>query len=85
MSEHGGVSACSCALVKIVKSSGDRFTKACCHRSRIGLSVGTLVSSCSEWLEEVDVGCFGEFRYPSMFEFVPLPIALERYFCLQVE
>jgi hypothetical protein len=42
------VADCSCVLVKIVKSSGDRCVKACCHRSRIGLSVGTIVSSCSE-------------------------------------
>ena len=49
-------------MVKIVKSSGDKFIKACCHRSRIGLSVGTLASSCSKWLEEVGVGCIGEFK-----------------------
>ena len=59
-SGHGGVAACSCALVKIVNSSGDRCVKACCHKPRIGLSVGTLVSSCSKWLEEVGVGCISE-------------------------
>ena len=47
-SGQGGVAACSFALVKIVKSSGDRCVKACRHKSRTGLSVGTLVSNCSE-------------------------------------
>jgi hypothetical protein len=47
-SEHGGVSACSWALVKVVKSSGVSVTKACCQRARIELSVGVFVSSCSK-------------------------------------
>jgi hypothetical protein len=62
VSGHGGVAACSCTLLKTVKSSGDKFIEACCFKSKIGLSVGTLVSSCSKWLEGVGVGCFGEFR-----------------------
>ena len=45
---QGGVADCSCALVKIVKSSRDRCLNACRHKYRIGLSVGTLVFSCSE-------------------------------------
>ena len=59
-SGHGGVAACSRALVKIVNSFGDRCVKACCHKPGIGLTVGTLVSSCSKWLEEVGVGCISE-------------------------
>jgi hypothetical protein len=73
---HGGVAACSCVLVKILNSSGDMCVKACCHKSRIGLSVGTLVSRCSKLLIQVSVGCFGESGRPNMVEFVT-PLALE--------
>jgi hypothetical protein len=53
-SGHGGVSACSWALVKVAKASGVSVTKACCQRARMGLSVGVFVSGCSKWLPEVE-------------------------------
>ena len=59
-SGYGGVAGCSCALVKFVNSSGDRCViKAGYHKSRIELSVGTLMSNRSKRLEEVGVGCIG--------------------------
>jgi len=67
------VAACSCDLMKIVKYSENRCIKAFCHKSRIGLSVGNLVSSCSKCLIEVGVRYFGEIGRPSLFEFVPPP------------
>ena len=59
-SGHGGVAACSCALVNVVKSSGDRWSRACCHKSRMGLSVGSEVSGCNKWSIWVGVFWFGE-------------------------
>ncbi len=56
-SGHGGVSACSWALVKVVKASGASATKACCHRAMMGMFVGVFVSGCSKWLPEVEGGC----------------------------
>jgi hypothetical protein len=46
-------------LGEILIFFGDRLSRACCHKSRIWLSVGALVSSCSKELEEVGVGRFG--------------------------
>ena len=56
-SGHGGVPSCSWAFVKVANASGDRVGRACCHRSRIGLSVGVLVPRCNMCLEEVGMGC----------------------------
>ena len=61
-SGHKGIAACSYALVKIVNSSVDRCVKACCHKPRMGLSVGTLAATCSKLLEDVGVGCISELK-----------------------
>ena len=43
--------------MEVVNALGDRVRRACCHKSKIGLSVGALVSSCNMWLEEVGMCC----------------------------
>ena len=54
---HGGVLSCSWAFVKVVNALGERVKRACCHRSKMGLSAGELLPMCNMRLEEVGMGC----------------------------
>ena len=46
-SGNGVVASYACALVNVLKPSGDRVEKARCQRILIGLSVGAVVSICA--------------------------------------
>jgi hypothetical protein len=74
---HARVLVCYLALVKVMKTSGERVRKARCHRLRIWSSLGEDVSCYLRWLMEVG----GEWYARVCFDVVLL-LEMRRCGCL---
>ena len=72
-SRHGGVFACSLAFVKVENALGDNVSRACCQRSRMGLSAGVLVPMYIMRLGEVGWGCLCGGGLWDVLDFLPSP------------